>query len=1054
MKPENDCNSSSCGCGVGRRDFLRLSTLAAIAAISDWPAIAGPFEEADFNNLIPTDKKLKPEWVKSIFERGEPEVFRGPGLENIGMPVGGICCGQVYLGGDGKLWHWDVFNRPQTSNFCDCNGPNYATPPKPISPISQGFAIKVTSGANSQTRALDATGFKLEHIAFKGQYPIGFVEYADPALPVKVSLAAFSPFIPLNVPDSSLPATLLRYTVKNTSAAAVEVTLAGWLENAAAQPVGDNRGLRRLAIRRERGFAILDGTVAPQPNKNTESPKRTDILFEDFENGYARWTAEGTAFGSEPPSGTLANQQDVSGFQDKHLVNTFQNGDATTGSLTSKPFKIERRHIAFLIGGGSHKDTAIHLLIDDKPVRSASGEDNEKLEWKAWNVAEFEGREARLQIVDKNTGAWGHINIDQITFTDTTPVAHPKLEQQDDFGSMSLALIGPAKDNIATSSIEGNPAEAAVNAPAQKTFQKSVPLHEKLTGALGRTLKLAPGEQQDVTFIIAWYFPGIIRDAIGGLIDIDKLRREYANRFKSAAEVAAYIVHNYDRLTKDTFLWNETWYDSTLPYWFLNRVFAPICTLATSTCYRFNTGRFYAFEGVYCCQGTCQHVWNYAHSVARIFPELERDLRQRTDFGTAWRENGAIDYRGECHRIVAHDGQCGVILRAYREHQTAPDNTYLRQCWPHIRKSIEYLMSCEGGEKGILEGEQYNTLDASWFGPMAWISSFYVAALRAGEAMATEMNDAAFAEKCRQTAESGSKLLTSLLYNGEYFIHKPDPKHPENTNTNNGCHIDQLMGQAWALQVGLPRVIAEKETQSALNAIWKYNFTPDIGPFRDKSPIRGGRWYAMAGEGGVIMTTFPHGGSDSATGKGHFAHYFNEVWTGQEHQLAAHMLWEGQAEKAMVITRVLHDRHHPRRRNPYNEVECSDHYTRAMASHGTFIAACGFEYHGPKAHIGFAPRLSPEDFKAPFTAATGWGVFTQKRDGNIQVETLKVNWGSLKIKTLSFESFKGIYPKLAMIDLDGKTLRASLTHEERRMTIVLEKEQILAPGQTLVLKLV
>jgi len=65
-------------------------------------------------------------------------------------------------------------------------------------------------------------------------------------------------------------------------------------------------------------------------------------------------------------------------------------------------------------------------------------------------------------------------------------------------------------------------------------------------------------------------------------------------------------------------------------------------------------------------------VWNYAQGLARVFPSLERDLRQRTDFGTAWHENGATDYRGECARHVAHDGQCGVILRAWREHQMSP----------------------------------------------------------------------------------------------------------------------------------------------------------------------------------------------------------------------------------------------------------------------------------------------------------------------------------------------------------------------------------------------
>ena len=471
------------------------------------------------------------------------------------------------------------------------------------------------------------------------------------------------------------------------------------------------------------------------------------------------------------------------------------------------------------------------------------------------------------------------------------------------------------------------------------------------------------------------------------------MKRAYGARFKDARAVTQYVAANYDRLAGQTLLWNKTWYDSTLPHWFLDRTFASLCTLATSTCYLFDNGRFYAFEGVYCCQGTCQHVWNYAQGMARIFPALERDVRQRTDFGLAWHPSGATDYRGECGRNVAHDGQCGVILRAYREHQMSADSAFLHHNWPRIRKSIEYMIGCDGDDNGLLEGEQYNTLDAAWYGPMAWISGLYIASLRAGEAMATEMGDANFAARCRTIAERGTMELVKKLYNGEYFIHIPDPNHPEVTSTRNGCHIDQLMGQAWAMQVGLPRIAPVKETLSALEALWKYNFTPDAGTFRMKSKIRGGRVYALAGEGGMVMTTFPHGGAEQASGKGGFAFYFNEVWTGQEHQAAAHYLWEGQTQKGLAITRMVEDRHHAARRNPYNEVECSDHYTRAMASYGTFLAACGYEYHGPKGHIGFAPRLSPDDFKAAFTAAEGWGTFSQQRKGGKQVHTLAVAVG-------------------------------------------------------------
>ncbi len=149
-----------------------------------------------------------------------------------------------------------------------------------------------------------------------------------------------------------------------------------------------------------------------------EATLRSDILFEDFEHGYANWKIEGDAFGTEPARGTLPNQQPVSGFLGHGLVNSYLHGDDSTGQLISKPFPVERRFIRFLVGGGHYRNTQIRLMLGDKICRATSGKDNEKLEPASWDVREFLGQTARIEIVDHQKGGWGHINVDDIVFSD------------------------------------------------------------------------------------------------------------------------------------------------------------------------------------------------------------------------------------------------------------------------------------------------------------------------------------------------------------------------------------------------------------------------------------------------------------------------------------------------------------------------------------------------------------------------------------------------------------------------------------------------------------
>ncbi len=1044
-----------------RRDFVKKMALGAGVLVSPpWKPFAGPFNLNKDSHLIPADKKLSKEWIQALYERGTPEqyTFLANELKYIGMPVGGVGCGQLYLGGDGRLWLWHIFktvytrekNHGQRFKAMTLGG-HYANPDQVFErethPVSQGTAIRISSDGKTITKQLSSRDFK--NISFRGEYPIGKIKYHDNDLPVEINLEAFSPFIPTDLDRSALPVTIMCYKVKNTSSKVIQVELAGWLENAVLPYLESGKeGIRRNTLVAGKNRLTVYSTAEAISSDFKEV--KQDVVFEDFEKGnYHQWEAQGEAFGSMPiKKGTegvpvqgelgdyFVSSFNVPALKGKPNTNTYHHGritlaDKYTGSLTSKPFTISHRFITFRISGGYHPGkTALNLLIDGKIVRSQTGDHHGKMAMRNFDVRDFIGENAVLQVIDNHQGIWGSIAVDHIVFTDKKPT-NLKIEDMEGYGSMSWTLFQPSEHAKSALNLEVDmtPDEIFDSLQHQKELStESKPMNSKQLGALSEQLTLQPGEAKEVTYILSWFFPYLNEQEtqtgqLLALKDIQFLNRHYHNWFNSANQVAEFVASEFKQLAGITRLWNHTWYDSSLPYWLLDRSFIPIDCMASNTFLWFDNGRIWGWEGVECCPGTCQHVWQYAQGMARIFPKAERILRESTDLGYSFRDDGGLGHRdetaGQYGKSVAHDGHCGTIMRIYREHKLSSDNTFLKHNYQKIKKAVQYIIHEDKDQDGLLEGAQANTLDARWYGPMGWVSSLYLGALAAGKEMALEIGDQPFADICTDLIEKGQKNMVEKLFNGEYFIHIPDRiNHPNAISSNDGCHIDQVLGQSFAKQIGIPgRIIPVKETVLALESIWKYNFAPDAFAYQEKhKPIKGARIYATQGEAGTIMTTWPKSdndewavpgmanreeGSDRWQGPGG---YFDETMNGFEYQVASHMIWEGMIEKGLATAKAVHDRYHALKRNPFNEIECSDHYSRSMASYGVFLAVCGFDFHGPKGHISFDPKLSPENFKAPFTTASGWGSFTQKRDANKQTCRIQMAYGQVRLQQITINT--------------------------------------------------
>ncbi|MDQ2733268.1 MAG: glycoside hydrolase family 32 protein, partial [Armatimonadota bacterium] len=156
------------------------------------------------------------------------------------------------------------------------------------------------------------------------------------------------------------------------------------------------------------------------PTHTAFAAPANDIVIGDFEEaGYGRWVTSGAAFGTGPARGKVLRQIGEEGIRGNGAASSESAGDGPTGTLTSPVFRLARRYLSFVIGGGSYEGmTCLNLIVGGKVVCSATGENSDRLRPVSWDISRWRGMAARVQIVDNVSGDWGHIIIDHILQTD------------------------------------------------------------------------------------------------------------------------------------------------------------------------------------------------------------------------------------------------------------------------------------------------------------------------------------------------------------------------------------------------------------------------------------------------------------------------------------------------------------------------------------------------------------------------------------------------------------------------------------------------------------
>ena len=548
-------------------------------------------------------------------------------------------------------------------------------------------------------------------------------------------------------------------------------------------------------------------------------------------------------------------------------------------------------------------------------------------------------------------------------------------------------------------------------------------------GSLAISHTLEPGAHEVFQFFLTWHFPNRPMGWPGwpaftgleALASDDPGRREpiasnfYATWLEDAWAVGRHLHTNLNELEGDTRKFHARLHGSNLPPVVIDAASANIAALRSTTCFRLADGTLAGWEGTGphagSCAGSCTHVWNYAQTVAYLFPDLERTMR-KVEFALETDPDGRMNFRvnrmfgrealwelnpihseADRMKLPAVDGQLGSIVRLFREWRFSGDEELIRDLWPHVYAAIEYaLREWDADGDCVLDTAQHTTYDIDLSGQNSLCNSLLYAALAAAARMAESLAETDLAERYRRIAAEGSARMDDLLWNGEYYEQRvADTDAP--FQYGHGCLSDQVFGQFLAHVAGLGYILPEEHVREALRSVYRHNFRPDLSSHHH-SQIS----YAHADEAGLVNCSWPRGGRPRVP-----LMYCDQIWTGVEYQVAAHLIYEGLVDEGLEIVQAVRARHDGYRRNPWNEVECGNHYARAMSSWALVLALSGFTYDAPTGRIGFR-SATPGELTTFFSTGDGWGQFHQDDLG----ASITLDYGSLVLGSIVLELPHGV----------------------------------------------
>lgn len=247
-----------------RRSFLKNITIGSVGAAVA-PASLLQAKEAEHIDAENNKNEIENNPDKTSQKRKYNAPYKDEYLNRVAFPIGGIGAGMFCIEGTGAVSHMSIRNKPEIFHepamFAAISVKGMKNGAKVLEgqvPEWKFFGQRGTgNGAAGTTFGLP----RFKNAEFITEFPFCTINLHDGDVPLKVQIKGWSPFIPTDEDNSSLPAGAIEYKFVNNSAASISAVFSYNAKNFLAANKEAQNSIKKI----DNGFILTQDEVKDKP---------------------------------------------------------------------------------------------------------------------------------------------------------------------------------------------------------------------------------------------------------------------------------------------------------------------------------------------------------------------------------------------------------------------------------------------------------------------------------------------------------------------------------------------------------------------------------------------------------------------------------------------------------------------------------------------------------------------------------------------------------------------------------------------------------------------